>query len=279
MENGSINGIHERGNENKDLTNSYTVTRVDRDAVTRVDVEVCVEESVNIILNGARVASLTITPSNLKEFVYGYLICEGLIRSIDRIESVEINWPDIFVKVPEFDKDDPGLWMEIRSSGCVGVRSSWMSLEGPVKSDISLSKDMIFHSIELINDLAVLWKTTGGTHCTIIFDKMGSLISYAEDMGRHNTIDKAVGKALLDGRDLSGCFMVCTGRMPAGMVAKAYRAGIPVIISNTAPFTTGIELARKLNMTLICFARPPRMQIYSVPERIKDIGTIRENVP
>ena len=78
------------------------------------------------------------------------------------------------------------------------------------------------------------------------FDGTGGIVSYAEDIGRHNSMDKAVGKALMLGKDLTQCYMVCTGRMAGGMVAKAYRAGTPILISNTAPFSTGIDLARQV---------------------------------
>ncbi len=232
------------------------------------------EESVNLLLNGIRVASLTITPVELEEFAYGYLVCEGLIHSIAEVKGLEIKWPNVNVTVPAFDNDDVGLWMEIRSSGCVGVKATWNDLDEPLKSTLTVDRDTIMHGLGFINELAIVWKKTGGTHCTIIFDGAGGIVSYAEDIGRHNSMDKAVGKALMAGRDLSGCFMVCTGRMAGGMVAKAYRAGVPILVSNTAPFTTGIELARKLNMTLICFARPPRMLIYSNQERIGNIGLV-----
>lgn len=259
------------GRTDKNMASRYTITEVNRDRIESVDVDVCVEESVNLVLNGTRVASLTITPDDLEAFGYGYLVCEGLVKSIDSVKSLEVNWPDIEVTVPGFVADDAGLWMEIRSSGCVGVRAAWADLEEPVADGLTVDKDTILYSLGFINELAKLWRRTGGTHCTIIFDRMGGIVSYAEDIGRHNSIDKAVGKALLQGRDLFECFMVCTGRMPAGMVAKAYRAGIPVVVSNTAPFTTGIELARKLNMTLVCFARPPKMYVYSGPDRINGI--------
>lgn len=256
------------------LMSRFSIIEVNREKVSVIDTEVCVEESVNIILNGVRVASLTITPDDLEAFGYGYLVCEGLIKNISMVESLEIKWPNIYITVKKLEAGDVDLWMEIRSSGCVGVRSSWMGLDSPIDSEVIVEKDTIFYCLGLINDMAKLWSATGGTHCTIIFDRLGGLVSYAEDIGRHNSIDKAVGKALLDGRDLTSCFMVCTGRMPAGMVAKAYRAGIPIVVSNTAPLTTGIELARKLNMTLICFARPPRMYVYSGPERVGNAGVL-----
>ncbi len=253
------------------LSSRYRVVRVERDRAGETDAEVCVEDSVNLLVNGIRVASLTITLADLEPFALGYLICEGLVRSREEVKKIEIEYPNINVTVDTFNNDDAHLWMEIRSSGCVGVRAAWADIDEPMKSDVSVDKDVIFHSLGLVNDLAGLWKNTGGTHCSIIFDSGGGLVSYAEDIGRHNSIDKAVGKALMSGRKLNDCFLVCTGRMPAGMVAKAYRAGLPIVVSNTAPFTTGIDLARRLEMTLVCFARPPRMFIYSKPERIAGI--------
>jgi FdhD protein len=133
---------------------------------------------------------------------------------------------------------------------------------------MTISLDTLFSGMKKLNDNASLWRITGGTHCTVILDESGNLICGFEDMGRHNSVDKAIGRALLDRVSLSRCFMACTGRLPAGMVAKAYRAGIPIVASNTAPFSTGICLARQVNMTLAGFVRPPRAMIYSVPERI-----------
>ncbi len=254
----------------QDLTERFEVTAIERDRIAPTCAEVCVEDSVNMLLNGVRVASLTMTPDELLPFAYGYLVCEGLVRSIAEVQEVAIKGTDVNVIVDSFKPDDVDLWMEIRSSGCVGVRSSWLDLEEPVKSRLKLDLQTIFSCVSTVNELAGLWRRTGGTHCSAIFDAHGGLIAYAEDIGRHNTVDKAVGKALLDGRDLSECFLVTTGRAPAGMVAKVYRAGMPVMISNTAPLSTGVELAQRLNMTLAGFARPPRMYVYSGSERIKE---------
>ena len=268
-ENVPVAGIREQA-----LTSKYRVVRVENKEASEAEVEVCVEDSVNLQVNGIRVASLTITPADLEPFALGYIVCEGLVRTPEEVLSIDVEYPNINVTVDAFTGDDADLWMEIRSSGCVGVRAAWADIDEPIKSDINVNVDVIFKGLGQVNELARLWKSTGGTHCSIIYDSEGRLVSYAEDIGRHNSIDKAVGKAFMKGRKLNDCFLVCTGRMPAGMVAKAYRAGIPIVVSNTAPFTTGIDLARRLDMTLICFARYPKMSIYSKPERILGIKSV-----
>jgi len=172
------------------ITQEYDVIEIAENGINQTWVEVCIEDSVNLLVNGTRVASLTISPNDLEAYAYGYLICEGIVSGIDAITDVHVDYPNIYAKVSLFSREISPSQTEIRSSGCVG-------------------------SV-----------------------------------------------------DLSRCFMVCTGRLPAGMVAKAYRAGISIFASNTAPFSTGICLARQVNMTLAGFVRPPRAMIYSVPERI-----------
>ena len=252
----------------RDITQEYDIIDITENGINQTWVEVCVEDSINLLVNGNRVASLTITPDNLESYAYGYLICEGIVPDIDAITDVRVDFPNIFAEVSSFSREISPEQTEIRSSGCVGIKTTWATLREPLGEGITLDLQTLFRGMRSINDCAPLWKTTGGTHCAVILDKTGNVKSAIEDMGRHNAVDKAVGKALLDGVDLSRCFMVCTGRLPAGMVAKVYRAGISVFASNTAPFSTGICLARQVNMTLAGFVRPPRAMIYSVPERI-----------
>jgi FdhD protein len=251
------------------VTQEYDIIDITENDISQTWVEVCIEDSINLLVNGTRVASLTITPRDLEAYAYGYLICEGIVSGIDAITEVHVDYPDIFAEVSSFSREISPSQTEIRSSGCVGIKTTWAALKEPLGEGITLDLQTLFNGMRSINERASLWKTTGGTHCAVILDQSGNVRSAIEDMGRHNAVDKAVGTALLDGVDLSRCFMVCTGRLPAGMVAKAYRAGISVFASNTAPFSTGICLARQINMTLAGFVRPPRAMIYSVPERIR----------
>jgi FdhD protein len=250
------------------VTREYEIIDITEQGVEKTWVEVSVEDSINLSINGMRVASLTLTPKDLEAYAYGYCICEGLVSSASDITGITIEPPNISITVSDPAYDPSSRSTEIRSSGCVGVKTSWESLTEPLPDGLCVDLQTIFDAMEKIRHLSKTWRITGGTHCSVILDEHGEIKSAMEDMGRHNSVDKAVGRALLDGVDLSRCFMVVTGRLPAGMVAKAYRAGIPVLVSNTSPFSTGICLARQVNMTLAGFARPPRMMIYSAPDRV-----------
>ena len=268
MQNSPIHSSNLTGQTMDAATREYEIIDITENGVEKTWVEVSVEDSVNLLLNGIRVASLTLTSKDLKAYAYGYCICEGLVSTIDDITGITIDHPNISVTVSNPAYDPSSGNTEIRSSGCVGVKTSWESLTEPLPDGLCVDLQTIFDAMEKIRHLSKTWRITGGTHCSVILDEHGEIKSAMEDMGRHNSVDKAVGRALLDGVDLSRCFMVVTGRLPAGMVAKAYRAGIPILVSNTSPFSTGICLARQVKMTLAGFARPPRMMIYSAPDRV-----------
>jgi FdhD protein len=250
------------------MTEQYRVTAVSEEGTVQKYVDICIEDSVTLIVNERVISRLAVTPLDLVPFVTGYLLCEGIISQKEDIMDISVDLPDIRVDLKNISGFPDTPEVEIRSSGAPGLSTDWESLARPLGDGIRVTIDTLFDAMGLINEMASTWRSTGGTHCTILLDAEGNMVSSAEDMGRHSSVDKAVGMALLSGHDTAGCFMVCTGRLPAGMVAKAYRAGISLVVSNNAPFTTGIDLARRLNITLAGFARPPRALIYSVPERV-----------
>jgi FdhD protein len=93
-----------------------------------------------------------------------------------------------------------------------------------------------------------------------------------DDVGRHNAVDKVVGRALLEGMDLSRCALLCSGRTSSDMLHKAKRAGIPVSVSRGAPTHQAVLQARSMGVTVVGFARGTSMTVYSHPERIVGIG-------
>ncbi len=127
---------------------------------------------------------------------------------------------------------------------------------------------MLLNAIEQIKERGKLWRRTGGTHSSLICTKEDDIVSFCEDVSRACSVDKAVGAALLSGKDLSECALVTTGRLSGGMVAKAARAGIPVVVSKAAPLSTGVLLSKKIGMTLVAFVRKPNLYVYSGEERV-----------
>lgn len=250
-----------------DITKRYVVLKAHGNVTTQETVEVCTESRVIITLNGAVIGDLSITPIDLEPFALGYLICEGYICSPDEIDSITIHLPHIDV----ITKNPANLNIGTFSKNSSGGSCRDLLPDGtysPLSDGLVLRGETILQSMDHVHEYSVIWKRTGGMHCSLIMNSDGDVISGVEDMGRHTTVDKAVGIALMKGADLSTCYIVCSGRLPVDMVAKAYRAGIAVMVSNNAAFAGGIEFAQKTNMTLAGFVRPPHMTIYTGSHRI-----------
>jgi len=266
LSSGEVTGMKQADCISSGITNECQVIKIAGDETRDATVEVCIESRVIFSLNGCVVGDLSITPLDLEAFAVGYLICEGYISSREEIEEIQISLPCISVTTRD---------------GKVPVRDFSMNSSGgscrdllpdgelpPIPDGFVVNARTILQSMDKVNDYSVIWKRTGGMHCSLIVDRNGVVVSGVEDMGRHTTVDKVVGMAILKGASLPDCFLVSSGRLPVDMVAKAYRAGIPVMVSNNAAFAGGIEFARKVNMTLAGFARPPNMTIYTGAGRI-----------
>ncbi len=230
------------------------------------ELDVVMEESIKLILDGRHLVTLLALPRELRELVAGFLVCEGVLKGIGDISSMHVQEDTVFCKSTA-DADELELWKEVRSSGCIGIKSSWEGIE-PISSDVRIKKEVLLNAIEQIKENGKLWRRTGGTHSSLICTEEGDIVSFCEDVSRACSVDKAAGAALLSGKDLSNCALVTTGRLSGGMVAKAARAGIPVVVSKAAPLSTGVQLSRKLGMTLVAFVRKPNLYVYSGKERI-----------
>ena len=212
--------------------------RVDDDRVTETIDDVCIEESFQLYLNNEFIGELIASPAQLEELGAGHVICEGLASDVS---SVKVSGDEIRVHAETPDEK------------CT------------TKSSVTIEKEHIYEVMDSI--ISEIWERTGGAHCSVLFSD-GRLIARSEDIGRHNTVDKVVGYAILKNIDLSTCVLGCSGRQPAAMVSKAANAGIPIVISRSAPTDKGIRAADLAGITLICFARENRFTVYAHPDRI-----------
>jgi FdhD protein len=221
---------------------------------------VVVEDQFELLLNGCPVTEMVASRDQLRELGAGYVISEGLVRCVD---NVRLEGDRILVC------SDTGCdlkWTR-RETGS-GGGTSFLSPVPAIVSDIRVTPDEV---IAITREIETeLWRKTGGVHCSVLFCD-GRLLAKSSDVGRHNTVDKLVGYAALNGIDLSRCIIGCTGRQPAGMVRKYAHAGIPLVISRAASTDKGIAAAEAAGITLIGFSRGDRFTIYTHPGRVTDI--------
>jgi len=246
----------------------YSSTRFSREGSEPATDPVMVEETLELIINDTKLSSIVTTPELHRELAVGYLITEGAIKDRSDIEEIREQGNRVFLQIKSFDHFN--LWYELRSSGCIGL--NWDKRDDDVNLPVrrKFRIDVLLDSVKHLYDDTQ--ERTGGVHSASLVDSVGTLKYKALDIGRHNAIDKVVGMAVLNGDDLSGMFLVSSGRQPAGMVMKAARAGIPLILSKSAPISSGIDSARRANITLCCYATREKLKVFSAPERIEFTG-------
>lgn len=225
--------------------------------VHRVRDNIIVEDSIRLFLNDEYLTTLVACLDRLADLGAGFVICEGLA---DEIDSVEVSGRDIHVTAQVATMD---AHLGIESSGGYRV----LGKPKRVSSSMTITSDGVRTVTAAIE--SETWRKTGGVHCSVLFCD-GEFMTRACDVGRHNTVDKVVGYAALQGIDRSRCVLGCTGRQPAGMVAKVANAGIPIVASRAASTDRGIFTAEEAGLTLICFSRGERFTIYTHPERVAD---------
>jgi FdhD protein len=231
---------------------------------------VAVEEPLEIRVGRAPLAVTMRTPGEDEELALGFLYGEGLIDSPRPAGLSE----DLAANVIEVEGPllrDPGARRFYTTSSC-GVCGKGAIEEvtvhcAPLPDGPVLARELLADLPERLRQPA--FERTGGLHATGLFDGDGRLLIVREDVGRHNAMDKVVGRALLDGRlPLHGHVLCVSGRQSFELVQKAAVAGAPVLVGVGAPSSLAIRLAQDCGMTLCGFARGGRVNVYTGAERV-----------
>jgi FdhD protein len=206
----------------------------------------------------------------------GFALSEGLIGGLPDIRSLSVcaEKPDVV----QVQLQQPAQVQVTRRN--VVVNSS-CSICGPreilqdnalgltpVAATLSVSRTQVRALMAQMRDQQMIFRATGGSHAAAIFDASGEVLAVAEDLGRHNALDKAIGLLLLQRGDLCGCGVVLSSRLSLEMVLKAVRAGLEIMLAVSAPTSLAIEVADRFGITLCGFVREARATIYTHAERI-----------
>jgi len=258
---------------------------------------VAVEEPMEVRVNGASFAVIMRTPGADRDLAAGFLLAEDVIRGADEIGAIEYcrasassvpsaarevtdegrdNTLNVTVTGAAVDRLGARLGerrqvMMTASCGLCGRRTieSLQSHATAVRGDWTVSAEVIALLPDRLRSSQAVFDSTGGLHAAGLFDRSGRLQLSAEDVGRHNAVDKIVGRTLLAGlHPLDTSILLVSGRVSFELVQKALLAGVPVLAAVSAPSSLAIDLAAPSNITLCGFVRGPRFNIYSHPHRI-----------
>ncbi len=229
--------------------------------------EVVQEFPVPLVVNGRELATLVASPHELNFLVAGFLKLQGFVSSPDDFELFSV-CKDFGAANIRIKGTLPERLKPVLTSGCgTGVT---FSTPGPVKikSGMEFTPAQVFNLMDELGKRAEKYRTHGGIHSAAVGDGT-RMILYAEDLGRHNTLDRIAGEALFKGIELQGLMLVTSGRISTEMAAKAGQLGIPLIASRTSPTDMAVKLCAESGITLIGYLRASSFQVYSHPERIK----------
>jgi len=243
---------------------------------TTID-DVIREVKLELFVNDEKIGALMATPVDLKELATGYLIGENIIEKVKDIDKIELFSEDekiyrIYINAKVNKNNLEKLNTEgVIVSGCGKGLSTHISpkeIEAKViRSDLNIKAKLLFEQMAEFYKQCPLYEKTGCVHTAkLYFDEENYFIG--EDIAQHNTIDKAIGKALLFDFNPEKGFLMVSGRLSSEMVAKAVMHQIPILASRTASTCRGVNIADKFGLTLIGFVRGNGMNIYRNPQRI-----------
>jgi FdhD protein len=231
---------------------------------------VAIEEPLEIRVDGVPLAVTMRTPGHDEELALGFLYGEGLIdgpREAGLTEDLANNTIEVGGPLTR----DPGVRRFYTTSSCgvcgKGALEEVAVLSAPLSAEPTIPRALAAELPARLEQPG--FDRTGGLHATGLFDAQGRLLYSREDVGRHNAMDKVVGRALLEGRlPLSGHVLCVSGRLSFELVQKAAVAGAPILVGVGAPSSLAVELADDRGLTLCGFARRGNVNVYTHPERV-----------
>ena len=252
--------------------------------------ELAAEEPLQLLLDGVPLSIVMRTPGHDVELALGLLWAEGVLRDRAGVRAVRVSAESgeeeralpVAADLLESNQVDvalaPGAGRpperSFLSSSACGVCGA-TTLESlarsfaPLPEGPRLAPSLLLGLAERLRAEQRLFDRTGGLHAAALFDAAGRLVGLREDVGRHNAVDKVVGRAFLDGRlPASGDVLVVSGRGGYEIVQKAVAAGIPVVAAVGAPSSLAVATARRFDLTLAGFLRDGRFNVYSAPGRL-----------
>ncbi|MBI2526717.1 MAG: formate dehydrogenase accessory sulfurtransferase FdhD [Candidatus Rokubacteria bacterium] len=237
--------------------------RVSRDGAEEVKGEVVREQPLTVHVNGARFITLLCSPFQLEALVIGYLWMEKVIGGLEDIARLEVSEVDGRADVTLTHPVELPT-ERVLTSGCGGGITFRIDprLFTRLQSSLRIRPAQLAARIKELFGEAVHYRASRGIHGAALADAEGLLV-VAEDVGRHNAVDKLKGEALLKGLATTDRILLSTGRVSSEMLLKAVRMGVPVVASRTSPTEMAVGLAEQLGVTVIGYLRPDTLNLYT----------------
>ena len=246
----------------------------DGEALRRRPEELVVEEPLTVRINDVDVATTMRTPGHDFELAVGLLHADGALGDAPVVDirycatgtAVETEFNVVSVLAPGAPEATPRLGVISSSCGLCGSEAIEDMVEriAPVEPAEAILEDTLLAVVDAMSGHQPVFDRTGGLHAAAAFDRRGTILEAREDIGRHNAVDKVVGRMLLDGvLPATGLGLFVSGRASFEMVQKAWAAGFTSVVAVSAPSALAVEAAQTAGMQLAGFARHGTLNVYS----------------
>lgn len=240
--------------------------RFSEEGWVKTSAHVPLERDITIYVNLRELVTILCTPTKLNFLVLGFLYSEGIISSMNDVMMMRVcdEESEVDVRITNPDFEVPAK--RRLTSGC-GGGASFRTEGQKVASNLVVTPEEVLSLMKQLQTQMDLYRLSGGVHASALADRQ-NLLMVAEDIGRHNTLDKIQGECLARGLPTEDRLLLSTGRISSEMLLKAARMQIPVIVSRHSPTGTAVSLAQELGIALVGRVKVSRMSVYSHPERL-----------
>ena len=259
----------------------YEIIRCEKGLSRKCDHELIKEEPLLIRIDDKPYSVVMRTPGEEIPHAAGFCLGEGLVDSLNDFAAIgfcrDLDPNVVDVKLTPERREKAGHILDRRgfisqtSCGICGkemVKDLFQILERTDKQ-VEIDIDKIFLCIEKLSENQVYYHKTRGCHAAMLFDSKLETMSFAEDVGRHNALDKAIGKLFLDGRLKDAAILILSSRISYELVQKTARARLPIMVGLSRPTALAVEIGQSLDMTLACTAEESELIIFCGEKRIK----------
>lgn len=251
-----------------------TILRITEQGRSSVERAVTREFPLTIVLNNQELVTLLCSPKDLKYLAVGFLFSEGLVKSKEEIKKVIIDEQRGVVRLEtaqDRESFQDVLFKRLITSGCGRGTSFYYAdvdiARHRIESEMKISATEVFGLVNAFQHASAVHLATHGVHSAALCDQRNILV-FADDIGRHNAIDKVFGKCILEDIPITDRAIMTSGRISSEILYKAARRNVPIIISISVPTDLAVRIANDLGITLIGFVLGKKMNVYSNDWRV-----------
>jgi FdhD protein len=236
------------------------------------------ETALHIFLNNLHYGTILCSPYQQEEMIIGHLLSEGLLQSTAEINEMVLEKDGkCLLKLKSgidaeqrIAKSQRFARLIVSACGSPDYRplSEAIGSIPKLEKGLTVNATLVSRSVLQLNTIAKKFRKTGGVHVAALYSTNGELGALAEDVGRHNAVDKVIGVGVKKKMNFRNQFLALSGRLTGDIVLKAARIRLPIIASLAAAISSGLEVAQITGVTLVGFVRGKRMNVYTYPERI-----------